>query len=431
MSRLGALLRRMEESARRRAPVVQLANSIAGWFVAVVLVVAVVAYVYGMRHDPARALDNAIALLVVTCPCALGLATPLAITVGIGRAAKAGILIKGGDAIESLNRPGLILLDKTGTVTEGRVRLVRWDGPDALKPLVAALERESSHPIAIAVQQAWPIVEMFEARDVLQTVGGGIEGTVNGRRVIVGAPVFVARRTGAEEHAPSVRIDAFAEEGLTPVWVAVDGAVVARAGFGDPLRADARVSIDRLRALGWRVALLSGDHPAVVRTTAQRLGIDLADAVGGASPEEKLRRVEEARTRGTVLMVGDGVNDAAAIAAATVGVGVHGGAEASMSAADVYLARPGLGPLVELVEGAHRTMLVIRNNIIFSVAYNTLGATLALLGILDPLIAAVLMPVSSLSVVLTSWRGRTFDVSVARASDTAASSGVPRPELAS
>ncbi len=433
MSRLGALLRRMEESARRRAPVVQLANSIAGWFVAVVLVVAVVAYVYGLRTDPARALDNAIALLVVTCPCALGLATPLAITMGIGRAARAGILIKGGDAIEALNHPGLILLDKTGTVTEGRARLVRWEGTASVKPLVAALERESSHPIAIAVQQAWPVIEVLEARDVQQTVGGGIEGTVAGRRVVVGAPTFVARRIGAEEHAPDVRIEAFAEEGLTPVWVAVDGVLVARAGFGDPLRADARASIDHLRALGWRVALLSGDHPAVVRGAAQQLGINLADAVGGASPEEKLRRVELARARGTVLMVGDGVNDAAAIAAATVGVGVHGGAEASMSAADVYLSRPGLGPLVELVQGARRTMLVIRNNIIFSIAYNVLGATLALLGLLDPLIAAVLMPISSLSVVLASWRGRmfdapVFDAPVAAAADAGASSGVPRME---
>ena len=419
MSRLGALLRRMEESARRRAPVVQLANSIAGWFVGVVLVVAVVAYVYGMKHDPMHALDNAIALLVVTCPCALGLATPLAITVGIGRAAKGGILIKGGDAIESLNRPGLILLDKTGTVTEGRVRLVRWEGAEYAKPLVAALERGSNHPIAIAVQQAWPVTEVLDAQHVSQTIGGGIEGDVGGQQVIVGSPTFVARRIGAEEHAPDVRIEAFAEEGLTPVWIAVNGAVVARAGFGDPVRADARASIDRLRALGWRVALLSGDHPAVVRSTAQLLGIDLADATGGASPEDKLHRVEDARTRGTVLMVGDGVNDAAAIAAATVGVGVHGGAEASMSAADVYLSRPGLGPLVELVEGSRRTMLVIRNNIIFSIAYNVLGASLALLGILDPLIAAVLMPMSSLSVVLTSWRSRTFSVAVAppRAAD--------------
>ncbi len=429
MSRLGALLRRMEESARRRAPVVQLANSIAGWFVAAVLVVAVATYVYGLRHDPARALDNAIALLVVTCPCALGLATPLAITVGIGRAAKGGILIKGGDAIEALNRPGLILLDKTGTVTEGRVRLVRWEGLDAAKPLVAALERESSHPIAIAVQQAWPVVEVLDASDVHQTVGGGIEGTVGSRHVVVGAPTFVARRTGAAADAPDVRIEAFAEEGLTPVWVAVDGAVVARAGFGDPLRADALPSLNRLRSLGWRVALLSGDHPAVVRSTARRLGIDLADAIGGASPEDKLRRVEDARTRGTVLMVGDGVNDAAAIAAATVGVGVHGGAEASMNAADVYLSRPGLAPLVELVEGAHRTMLVIRNNIIFSVAYNCLGATLALLGMLDPLIAAVLMPMSSLSVVLTSWRSRTFDA-VAPVAARVHSSGVVQEEPA-
>ncbi|MBI2406934.1 MAG: heavy metal translocating P-type ATPase [Gemmatimonadetes bacterium] len=425
MSRLGALLRRMEESAKRRAPVVQLANRIAGWFVAAVLVLAVVTYLYGLRQDPARALDNAIALLVVTCPCALGLATPLAITVGIGRAAKTGILIKGGDAIEALNHPGLLLLDKTGTITEGRLRLVRWEGSDAAKPLVAALERGSSHPIAVAVQQAWPVVEVLEAQDISQTAGGGIEGVVNGHRVVVGAPTFVARQTGAEDHAPEVRIDAFAEEGLTPVWVAVDGQIVAHAGFGDPLRADARASIDRLRALGWRVAILSGDHPAVVRATAQRLGIELSDAHGGASPEEKLRRVEEARTRGTVVMVGDGVNDAAAIAAATVGVGVHGGAEASMSAADVYLSRPGLGPLVELVHGARRTMLVIRNNILFSIAYNTLGASLALMGILDPLIAAVLMPMSSLSVVYSSWRGRTFEVPVVRQRTAEPSSGIP------
>ena len=430
MSRLGALLRRMEESARRRAPVVQLANAIAGWFVAVVLVLAVVAYVYGLRHDPVRALDNAIALLVVTCPCALGLATPLAITVGIGRAAKAGILIKGGDAIESLNRPGLILLDKTGTVTEGRVRLVRWEGAEQVKPLVAALERGSNHPIAIAVQQAWPVIGTLDAVNVQQTAGGGIEGEVGGAHVIVGSPVFVARRIGAQDQAPDVRIEAYAEEGLTPVWIAVNGSVVARAGFGDPVRGDARVSIDRLRALGWRVALLSGDHPAVVRGTARLLGIDLADATGGASPEDKLRRVEEARARGTVLMVGDGVNDAAAIAAATVGVGVHGGAEASMSAADVYLARPGLAPLVELVEGSRRTMLVIRNNILFSIAYNVLGATLALLGLLDPLIAAVLMPISSLSVVLASWRSHTFDAAVAPRGAALALSSIPVAEAA-
>ncbi len=430
MSRLGALLRRMEESTRRRAPVVQLANTIAGWFVAVVLVLAVVAYVYGLRHDPARALDNAIALLVVTCPCALGLATPLAITVAIGRAAKGGILIKGGDAIEALNRPGLILLDKTGTVTEGRVRLVRWEGAEQVKPLVAALERGSNHPIAIAVQQAWPVIGMLDAANVRQTAGGGIEGDVGGVHVIVGSPVFVARRIGAQDQAPDVRIEAYAEEGLTPVWITVNGSVVARAGFGDPVRGDARVSIDRLRALGWRVALLSGDHPAVVRGTAQLLGIDLADATGGASPEEKLRRVEDARARGTVLMVGDGVNDAAAIAAATVGVGVHGGAEASMSAADVYLSRPGLAPLVELVEGSRRTMLVIRNNILFSIAYNVLGATLALLGLLDPLIAAVLMPISSLSVVLASWRSHTFDAAVAPRGAALALSSIPVAEAA-
>ncbi|MBX9928632.1 MAG: cadmium-translocating P-type ATPase [Gemmatimonadaceae bacterium] len=402
-TRIAALLRRMEESARRRAPIVQLADSIAGWFVAVVLVVAVGAYWYGLQVAPAHALDNAIALLVVTCPCALGLATPLAITMSIGRAARRGILIKGGDAIEALRKPGLILLDKTGTVTAGETALERWEGDERVKALVMALERGSSHPIARAFQAAWPVVVAHEATDVTHVLGGGVRGRVDGHDVVVGAPAFV-RASLRNALAVEPQIDPT----MTPVWVAVDGTLAGWAGFGDPVRPEARGAIASLRRAGWRIALLSGDHPSVVGAVAAELGIAPTDAVGGASPEEKLRRVEAARREGTVVMVGDGVNDAAAIAAATVGVGVHGGAEASMQAADVYLSRPGLEPLVELIDGSRRTMLVIRNNIIFAIAYNLLGAGLAIAGVLDPLIAAVLMPTSSLSVVLASWRGRTF-----------------------
>jgi P-type Cu2+ transporter len=163
-----------------------------------------------------------------------------------------------------------------------------------------------------------------------------------------------------------------------------------------------------VRARGWKVGILSGDHPQVVASVARTLGIAESDCIGGAGPEEKLRVVERAREHGTVVMVGDGVNDAAAIAAASVGVGVHGGAGACLSTADVYLARAGLASLVTLTEGASRTIGVIRRNIAFSIGYNLIGATLAVTGVITPLIAAVLMPASSLTVVLASWLGTTF-----------------------
>jgi Cu2+-exporting ATPase len=220
--------------------------------------------------------------------------------------------------------------------------------------------------------------------------------------VLVGSPAFVearARRNYAVA-APSAH--------LTPVLIAIDGEIVASAGFGDPVRPDARASIDALQARGWNVGILSGDHPQVVASVGESLGLAPEACTGGAVPEAKLRVVEEARRRGTVVMVGDGVNDAAAIAAASVGVGVHGGAEACLATADVYLANPGLESLVTLTDGASRTIGVIRRNIAFSIGYNIIGATLAVTGTITPLIAAVLMPASSLTVVLASWLSTPF-----------------------
>ena len=401
-SRLAKILQQVEESVRRRAPVVQLANRLAGWFVAVVLVIAAATVVYWWPKNPTSAIDNAIALLVVTCPCALALATPLAVSMAIGRAARNGILIKGGDAIERLATPGTLLLDKTGTITEARVALAAWDGPEWVKPLVLALEQESSHPIADGFRRAFDSLDAPAVSESTHVAGGGIEGTVDGLRVTIGSPGFVegrARRDRAVAAPPAH---------LTPVLVAVDGVVVASAGMGDPVRADARTSIEALEARGWKVGILSGDHPQVVSAVGASLGLPPSACIGGAEPEAKLREVERARQRGTVVMVGDGVNDAAAIAAASVGVGVHGGAEACLATADVYLARPGLSSLVQLTDGASRTIAVIRRNIAFSIGYNIVGATLAVTGVITPLIAAILMPVSSLTVVLASWLSTTF-----------------------
>jgi Cu2+-exporting ATPase len=404
-SRIGQILRQVETGAQRRAPVVKIADRVAARFVAAVVLLAAVTWLVWSFRNPAAAADNAIALLIVTCPCALAMATPLAITVAIGRAARNGILIKGGDAIEQLAEPGHLILDKTGTVTEGVTALVDWIGSDDVKPLVLGLELHASHPVAEGFRRAWSSIEPAEVTEVRHVLGGGLEGRAGGHDVRVGAPGFILATAGDPNGWAAKRNPL-----LTPVLVAVDGEVVAVASFGDPIRPDAREALDTLRARGWTVELLSGDDPSVVRHVAGELGIPEQAATGAATPEEKLARIEQAgRTGATVTMVGDGVNDAAAIARADVGIGVRGGAEACLAAADVFLARPGLTPLVDLVSGSTRTLGTIRRVMGLSLAYNAIGATLAMTGHLDPLIAAILMPASSVTAILTAWRSRTFD----------------------
>jgi Cu2+-exporting ATPase len=351
-------------------------------------------------RGPGQALDHAIALLIVTCPCALGLATPLAVSAAIGRAGRAGILIKGGDALERLARPGRVLLDKTGTVTEGRSALVRWEGDDAVKPLVVALESGVSHPVARALVEGLADEGERLTADEVERSAAGVTGRVASHDLRIGSPRFVGAR--------DERVDGLAREGLTPVVVQVDGEVRAVAGIGDPLRGDAKTTIEQLRREGWEVSLLSGDHPQVVEAAGRRLGLPPEQSRGGVSPEQKLQAVEQATREGSVVMVGDGINDAAALSAATVGVAVHGGAEVALAVADVFLTREGIAPLLRLFEGSRRTMRVVRQNLVFSLIYNLVGASLAMTGMIGPLVAAVLMPLSSLTVITHSFRARTF-----------------------
>jgi Cu2+-exporting ATPase len=402
-SRVGRILADLEAHARRRAPIVHLADRLAVVFVAAVLVLATATLLFWLGRGSPAALDHAIALLIVTCPCALALATPLSLTAAIGRAARQGILIRGGDALEALARPGRLVLDKTGTLTEGRLGLLYWDGDEEARAGILGLERHANHPIGEAFRTAWPGVTPAVATGIEQSLGAGLSGMVGSRRLIVGSPGFVLARAADPEHRAG-RIPA----ALTPVLLAADGRVIAAAGLGDPVRPDSASALDRLRRHGWRVEILSGDAPGVVTQVARKLLIPDAAAHAGSSPEQKLARVEWWLEEGPVVMVGDGVNDAAAIARATVGIGVHGGAEASLAAADVYLARPGLTPLADLCDGAVRTLAVIRRTIGWSLVYNVAGAGLAMAGLLNPLIAALLMPASSLTVVLVAWRSRTF-----------------------
>lgn len=413
-SRVARILQQVESSSDRRAPVVLAANRLAGVFVAVVLTLAVLTWGVKTAWQSPSALDDAIALLVVTCPCALALATPLAVTMAVGRAARGGVLVKGGDALEQLAVPGTLVLDKTGTLTEGRHALAQWVGDDGVRPLVHALEIGSAHPLADAVRRAWADAPWMQhplpaVTDAEHVIGGGLRGRVAGRDVLVGSPGYVRRHAARGTAATEAAIDTL-DPTLTPVLVAVDGVVVAAGGFGDRIRDDAAAALDALRAKGWRTVMASGDTPVVAQAVGAHLGFAPADVHGAMSPEAKLALVEALRREGShVVMVGDGVNDAAAIAAANVGVGVHGGAEACLATADVFLARPGLTPLRELIEGAERTTGVIRRNFAFSLAYNAVGGGLAIAGLLTPLIAAVLMPLSSLTVVIASWHGRTFE----------------------
>lgn len=419
-TRAGAIERLVRECAQRKAPIVRLADRVAAIFVWAVVGLSLLTLGVWLRIDPSRAVDHATALLIVTCPCALGMATPLAITTAIGRAARRGILIKGGEALEALARPGRLILDKTGTITEGAPTVSLWRGSDSARTLVGALEAECpTHPVARALADMARSEDgsgpRARAESVHHRLGAGVEGTVGGTRVRVGAAAFVRESSVA---GPGFDADAFVLEcegaGVTPVLVGVEGVLVAGAGVGDRPRTDAAESIAALRSMGWTVGVLSGDRRGVVERVARSVGIEPTDTRAGASPEDKAAHIGSlvlAAGAGPVVMVGDGVNDAAALARATVGVAVHAGAEASLRAADIHLSREGLAPLVELVDGARRTMALIRATLGVSLLYNGVCVALAMGGLLSPIVAAVLMPMSSLTILTMTCRAKLFPTS--------------------
>ena len=408
-TRLGRLLRLVEEGAQRRAPVVLLADRISGWFVLAVLSLAALTVVIWLQIDPQHAVEHAVALLIVSCPCALGLATPLAVSAAVGRAARAGILIKGGDALEVLARPSHMILDKTGTLTEGRLTVVGWHGDASLRALVAAAESVSTHPAAVALATGTDTSGIVQPTGSEQHPGRGLTARTELGALLVGSPDFARVRLGGLPETIETTIQDVVADALTPIVIVLDGRVRAVAALGDPLRPDTIGALAEIRRRGWRLEVLSGDHPGTVEALMTRLDLDPSAGRGGAVPEDKLQRVERAVAEGAVVMVGDGVNDAAALAAATVGVGVHGGAEAALAAADVYLGEPGLEPLVRLLDGSSRTLAVIRRNLVFSLSYTAVAVTLAVLGLMHPLVAAILMPASSITVVINSYRARTFE----------------------
>jgi Cu2+-exporting ATPase len=414
-SRVGRLMALVEEHARRPAEIIRIADHMAGYFTVIVLLLAAAGAAFWTWHGGADPVEVAVSLLIIACPCALGLATPLAVVAAVGQAAREGFLIQGGDALERLAHPGRLLLDKTGTLTEARLERLSWQGSAALARAVAVVEEESTHPIAQALREAESEALAQHPRAQVQAVelvaGKGLRAQVDGREFLVGSPAFLA----AEGHdVPEQDIAQVLARGASPIAAYWQGEGLGMAAMGDPMQAGARESLDALRAQGWQLEILSGDHPEVVQAVGTALGLPADACQGGMSPEAKLTHVEQAvavaprKPLEPVVMVGDGWNDAAALAAADVGIAVHGSAEASLAAADIFVARPGIARLVHLTEGARNTLRIIRRNLIVSLSYNALGVGLALTGLLNPLIAAVIMPVSSLTVVSLAWRGRSF-----------------------
>lgn len=405
-TKVGRLLHLAEDASARKAPIIQQADRLSKYFNIGMPIAGLVGGIAWLFIEPAQAVERAVALLVVTCPCALGLATPLTFTIAAGRAARRGMMIKGGEAIELLTRPGVIYLDKTGTLTEGRPGVTAYNGDPTLRPLIAALEKHSSHPLAVAIAREFDDARTHEVSDLRNTIGGGLEAVVDSRPLAVGSPAFLQSLGVPFDPAASQTARTIAENGDTPVAVALEGKLAAWIALGDRIRPDARTTIDAIHAAGWRIAILSGDHPSLVARVARELGI--AEARGALSPTDKLDIVRQKQS-GSTVFVGDGVNDTAALAAADVGIAVGGGADASRSAASVYMTRTDLAGVVELLEGCRKTMNTIRGNLRVSLVYNILAVAGSMGGMVSPLLAAFIMPLSSLTVLSIAMKSRTFN----------------------
>lgn len=408
-SRIGQIMQSVEAAATEKTPIVQLADRIGGIFVVVVVFLAFLTFAIWLPQSLQQATSFATAMLIVACPCALAMATPLAIAVGIGRAAKAQILVRDGSALQHLSKPGMLWIDKTGTLTEGsqHAQLV-WGTPHALM-LAAAVESQCQHPIAQAIVKASEIHSSYMAAikesyrpsavDV-SVVPGGVIGIVDGCVVQVGNAALLATKGIRIPDSALELASTLARNGSTPIYVAVNQEAVALLGLSDPIRPQAAALVQSAKQLGWTVGMLSGDLSEIATRVGSEVGIARDMCRGGVSPEDKLATVKQSRDQfPTVVMIGDGANDAAALAASDVGIAVRGGAEVSLHAAPVYLANSQLTNIARLLKGSVTTTRVIYFNFAVSLAYNLVAVGLAITGNISPLLAAIIMPLSSVTVL--------------------------------
>jgi P-type Cu+ transporter len=423
---LARIIGMVAEAQRSRAPIQKVADAVAGYFVPAVLAIAVVTFLVWAIAAPeqpplAWALVNAVAVLIIACPCALGLATPMSIMVGIGRGAREGVLVKNAEVLERLEKVDTLVVDKTGTLTAGRPTLteciaVGTISETELLRLAAGVEQQSEHPLARAIVAgaaarsiAAPAVDRFDS-----VTGGGARGSVAGREVLVGQRAWLAEEQVADLAALDERSHALQRQGRTVMHVAVDGRLAGLIAVSDPIKPSTPEAVRSLHALDLRIIMLTGDSEQTARAVAAGLGIDEFRA--GVKPEGKHDLVRALEAEGhTVAMAGDGINDAPALAAADVGIAMGTGSDAAIEAAGVTLVKGDLRGIVKAIELSRHTMRNIRQNLFFALIYNALGVPIAA-GVLyplsshlllNPMIAAAAMSLSSVSVVANALRLRT------------------------
>ncbi len=423
---LAQIVRMVSEAQRTRAPIQRLADLVAGYFVPIVIVVAIITFAiwafFGPEPRMAYALLNAVAVLIIACPCALGLATPMSIMVGTGRGATAGVLIRNAEALETLAKVDVLVVDKTGTLTEGKPRLMAvaplpdFSETDLLR-LAAGLEQSSEHPLAAAIVSGALDrgIVPAKAQDFRSLTGKGVTGTVEGRVVSVGTARFLSE-SNIETTALSAQAEPLRLEGQTVMFAAIDGKPAGLLGVADPIKSTTPEAIDLLHKEGLRIVMLTGDNRVTAEAVGRRLHLD--DVRAEVLPDQKTAVVKQFQSEGhTVAMAGDGINDAPALAQAHVGIAMGTGTDVAMESAGVTLVKGDLRAIARARRLSRGTMRNIRQNLFFAFVYNTLGVPIAagvlypFVGVLlSPMIASAAMTFSSVSVIANALRLRQLDL---------------------
>jgi Cu+-exporting ATPase len=417
---LAQIVEMVAAAQRSRAPIQRLADQVSGWFVPAVIVIAVIAFfawgLFGPEPRYGYGLVAAVTVLIIACPCALGLATPLSIMVGVGRGAQAGVLIKNAEALERMEKVDTLIVDKTGTLTEGKPKVVQVVAAEGFSEaeilrLAASVERASEHPLAHAIVQAAAErkLPLAQAQDFDSPVGKGVVGTVEGRAVTVGNANFL-QELGIATDALAQRAEQLRHDGATAIFVAIDRRAAGVIAVADPVKATTPEALRALTREGVRLVMLTGDNRTTAQAVARRLGITEVEAE--ILPEQKSAVVERLRKQGHVVaMAGDGVNDAPALAAADVGIAMGTGTDVAIESAGITLLKGDLIGIVRARRLSAATMRNIRQNLFFAFIYNAAGVPIAAgvlypwFGILlSPIIAAAAMALSSVSVVGNSLR---------------------------
>ena len=424
---LGRIVKMVSEAQRSRAPIQGLADKVAAIFVPAVLATSVLTFVLWMWLGPAphigHAIVNAVAVLIIACPCALGLATPRSTMVGVGRGAQEGVLVKNGDALERLEKVDTLVVDKTGTLTDGKPKLVDilsepgFDA-DGLLRLAAALEQSSEHPLAAAVVGGAKErnLDLGRADGFRSEVGGGVAGTVSGRKVVIGKPEFLRLEKVEGLEALEASATVLQEAGKTAMFVGIDGKAAGILAVADPVKSNAAAAIAELHALGLKIVMVTGDNRRTAEAVSAKLGLDGVEAE--VTPEGKAEKVKKLRAQGArVAMAGDGINDAPALGEADVGIAMGTGTDVAIQSASITLVRGDLSGIARSVRLSRAAMGNIRQNLIFAFGYNAIGIPLAagvlypVYGwLLSPMIAGAAMSLSSVSVIGNALRLRTVEL---------------------